>query len=385
MQRPSEVDREREGDGAPGHGAPDATAGVLEGPIRRPAVVGLAARAALDDRHADDRLRELVARHVVRGRLAQVVVAWVAASAELDDGHDLLAPSLARAADHHHVEHGRVALEGLLDLLGEHLLAAGVDGDRVAAQELQRPVGEHPGPVAGHRVADAVDHREGAGGLRRVAEVPARHPAGLGEPAELGVAGASRRARSLDSTTLVGERSKVPVEVPRERSDSCTPWRPVSDEPSTSTIRRWGTSSRSSSFTLADSVAPPVRRWRRLETSWGRSGSCSRSASTSGRAKASPTMSSDVARSRSTVSSTSWGSRRAGSSWMTTVPPVVQHDRAFQWAAPCMNGGAGRARRVERRAPSTSCSVVWSIPRHAARKSAWRHSTPLGMPVVPPV
>ena len=46
-------------------------------------------------------------------------------------------------------------------------------------------------------------------------------------------------------------------------------------------------------MTLAESMAPPVRRWRRLDDV----GVGPRSASTSGRAKASPTISSDVTRS----------------------------------------------------------------------------------------
>ena len=51
------------------------------------------------------------------------------------------------------------------------------------------------GSVARHRVAHAVDHREGAGGLVGVAEVAERHPALLGEPADLVVAGLERGRR----------------------------------------------------------------------------------------------------------------------------------------------------------------------------------------------
>ena len=58
-----------------------------------------------------------------------------------EDGDDLLAPALAGPADDHGVGHRRVRGEGLLDLLGEHLLAAGVDRDRVAAQQVERAVG----------------------------------------------------------------------------------------------------------------------------------------------------------------------------------------------------------------------------------------------------
>ena len=71
---------------------------------------------------------------------------------QLHDGHHLLAPALAGAARHHHVGDGGVADDGLLDLLGEDLLAARVDGDRVAAQQLDLAVGQDAGPVTGDRV-----------------------------------------------------------------------------------------------------------------------------------------------------------------------------------------------------------------------------------------
>src|SRR6202034_3364952 len=84
---------------------------------------------------------------------------------QLDDGHHFGAPAFGGSAGHHHVGHGRVGDDGLLDLLGEDLLAPGVDGDRVPAEELDLAVGQVAGPVAGDRVADAVDEGEGAGRL----------------------------------------------------------------------------------------------------------------------------------------------------------------------------------------------------------------------------
>jgi hypothetical protein len=86
------------------------------------------------------------------------------------------------------------------------------------------------------------------------------------------------------------------------------------------------------------------------------------------------------------VASTSAGSRRVGSNWTTTVPPEVQAEMAFQWAAPCMNGADGRVRSPARRAaPATRSASDAVTPNAVARKSPWRHSVPLGMPVVPPV
>ena len=107
----------------------------------------------------------------------------------LHEGHHLLAPPLARAAGHHHVGDGGVGDDGLLHLFGEDLLAPGVDGHRVAAEQLDLAVGEDAGPVAGHRVVLAVDHREGARRLLGVAEVAEGHRPALGQPTHLLVAG----------------------------------------------------------------------------------------------------------------------------------------------------------------------------------------------------
>ena len=79
-------------------------------------------------------------------------------------------------------------------------------------------------------------------------------------------------------------------------------------------------------------------------------------------------------------------------SWITIVPPLIQVLMAFHIAAPCISGGAGRVASERRRAGSISSSSVpmsvpslRRIPSAATRKSAWRQSTPLGWPVVPPV
>ena len=75
----------------------------------------------------------------------------------LDDGGDGLAELLVGHADHHGVAHRGVLLEHLLDLLGEDLLAAGVDAHRAAAEQGDRAVGLDRRVVAGDRVALAVD------------------------------------------------------------------------------------------------------------------------------------------------------------------------------------------------------------------------------------
>ena len=78
---------------------------------------------------------------------------------ERHHGDDLLAPSLAGPARDHDVGDGRMRRDRHLDLLGEDLLAAGVDGHRVTAEQLDGAVREMAGPVARHRVANPGDRR----------------------------------------------------------------------------------------------------------------------------------------------------------------------------------------------------------------------------------
>ena len=70
-----------------------------------------------------------------------------------DDGGDGLPEALVVDADDEAVDDAGDALDGLLDLLGEDLLAAGVDDLVAAAEQDQRAVGGDLGHVAGERVA----------------------------------------------------------------------------------------------------------------------------------------------------------------------------------------------------------------------------------------
>ena len=65
---------------------------------------------------------------------------------------------------------------------------------------------------------------------------------------------------------------------------------------------------------------------------------------------------------------------------------------AIQCAVPCMNGHAGR----QRVRPAIALSLIASgrsiaapakspPPKAPKKMSSWRHMTPFGMPVVPPV
>ena len=134
------------------------------------------------------------------------------------------------------------------------------------------------------------------------------------------------------------------------------------------------------------STAPPLSTT--VSARRGRSRARS-SSSSSGRAKASPTMMQEVELlaldDRQDVGRVEALRRGPG---RTTVPPVVHvAESAFQWPAPCMNGGGeqrpqGAARRARdrpsRRGSKRSVRRCRRSTRH--EEVAWRHSTPLGMP-----
>src|SRR5438270_13453970 len=80
-------------------------------------------------------------------------------------------------------------LEDLLDLLGEDLLASGVDAHRAAAQDPQRAVGVDGGVVAGHRVPRPVYRPKGPRRLLGILVVPDRIAATHGQETDLARAG----------------------------------------------------------------------------------------------------------------------------------------------------------------------------------------------------
>ena len=107
------------------------------------------------------------------------------------------------------------ASSAVLDLLGEDLLAAGVDRDRVAAEQLDRAVGEVARAVAGHRVAHAVD-RPGTCAPscpRRRGSRAARARAGPASRSRRRPARA-RASRSSETTQVPGPGLNVPVDAP---------------------------------------------------------------------------------------------------------------------------------------------------------------------------
>ena len=110
-----------------------------------------------------------------------------------------------------------------------------------------------------------------------------------------------------------------------------------------------------------------------------------------GRANASPTITMKLACSRSTSSHSFSASSRC-SAGITTAPPLNNAPKAIQCAVPCMNGHAGThlVRAARQRSAISSGEVIGFPPPPAPpmapkKTSSWRHMTPLGIPVVPPV
>src|SRR5579872_3209543 len=87
------------------------------------------------------------------------------AAGTLDDCADRLAETLVWDPDSRRVHHRRVRLEGLLHLFGEDLLTTRIDHNRSTSEQVDSAVVVDRGVVARHRVALAVENREGTGGL----------------------------------------------------------------------------------------------------------------------------------------------------------------------------------------------------------------------------
>ena len=108
---------------------------------------------------------------------------------------------------------------------------------------------------------------------------------------------------------------------------------------------------------------------------------------------ASPTICRLRTPSRSTVLHVSTGSTWVGSVGKVMVLPPVKALKAAHWAAPCISGATDIMATASLRDASTMSSIEANAlgwpkgrpPMAPMKMSCWRHSTPLGMPVVPPV
>src|SRR4029453_18321120 len=83
---------------------------------------------------------------------------------ERDDRGAPRPPALVRDADDHGVAYRGVGEQNLLDLLGEDLLAAGVDDPAAAAVEDHGATGLEARHVAGHHPAPSAELPQGPGG-----------------------------------------------------------------------------------------------------------------------------------------------------------------------------------------------------------------------------
>ena len=111
---------------------------------------------------------------------------------ELDDGGHLLTEAFTRSADHERVDHVDMALEDRLDLLDEHLLAAGVHHERVASEQHNSSVGCEARAIARDGDSHAVDDRERRHRGRFVVEVPEGNVVAACQPANFVVVGVEK-------------------------------------------------------------------------------------------------------------------------------------------------------------------------------------------------
>ena len=167
----------------------------------------------------------------------------------------------------------------------------------------------------------------------------------------------------------------------------------ASDEPKLSVMAIWGMcSSRPFLFSWLH-MTPEEPIWPTLERSQ-RPGFAS-SASRIGPAKAWPTITIVFTFSRSTMSSNSAAlNDRFG--LVTMQPAVASAMNEENRPVPCMSGQATYARRHGHSGLTRSISACTDSPGatpyrafapkpSTANRSSWRHITPFGMPVVPPV
>ena len=110
-----------------------------------------------------------------------------------------------------------------------------------------------------------------------------------------------------------------------------------------------------------------------------------------GLANASPTIEIDLTCSRWQVSSSSTTSKLRPDK-VTTEPARARFHMALNAPVPCINGAAGRltgpgpTRRSARAAADGSAGSGRREPEsRLPTTSSWRHITPFGVPVVPPV
>src|SRR5262245_58357687 len=173
-------------------------------------VVDLAVRGAADGLYPEHVLRRLVVGELGPHVGDQLVGGDVLVVRGLHHGRHHLAELLVVHAHGHRVPHPRVGLEDLLDLLGEDLLAPGVDDHRAPAQQGEVAVRLDHGAVAGAGVALALELDERGRGLLGVLVVADGLEAADGHPPDLTRAG-------LDPPPVLGDDDGVLAQLERGR------------------------------------------------------------------------------------------------------------------------------------------------------------------------
>ena len=260
----------------------------------------------------------------------------VGAVGRLDDADDRLAEAVVGHADDDGVAHGRVRLQHLLDLLGEHLLAARVDAHRPAAEEVDRAVGVDRGEVAGDAPAASVDDAERGRRLGVVLVVADGQEPADGDHADLARPRLDAAAVVGEHGVVLGDREVRRLPRPHPAADTEAPRPTASDEPKESKRIACGMWRRSPCLFSWLHITPGRRDRRARSTGRSGRGSASRCSSI-GPANAWPTITTFVARWRSTVSNSSAASKRRLAS-DTTVPPPVIAMSAENCPVPCISG-----------------------------------------------
>ena len=206
-----------------------------------------------------------------------------------------------------------------LDLLGEDLLPAGIDGHRVAAEQFDTD--RRPGSRRGRRGSTSARRRWSG----RCARSSRRHPGTpVGRSPGAPASPRRRRVRSTGSDRPtdggVVLRGEVAAWTRRPWWPMVVICMPVSEAPTASSTIRFGSAASSRSRTVGDSGAPPL-----VMVPAGRTGRSRRSRSrrASGRAIASPTTGMLSTRSRSASRSTAAALRCSTSSGSAIQPPVL--------------------------------------------------------------
>ena len=233
------------------------------------------------------------------------------------------------------------------------------------------------GVVAGHRPPHAVDHRERGRGLLRVLVVPERargrggracrpHPTRRGREVvvEHGRSRRSRGSAARDSMRRAGRRHALALPAGLGRAEAV-------DEQ-----RRRAAARPTRSFTVGDRIAPPESTTVSGETS-SDAVERGRSASTSGRANASPTITRNV----DVLARRSARQSRAGSRWrsgeMHDGAAGVQRAERHPVRGAVHERARGQAAPVRGRGPSTISSGLGDrLPRRGSRRRTRRRRCP---------